>query len=92
MPIKRGAQAVDEHQAQNLFALCAERDADADFAGALRDEIGQHAIETGGRQHQRDDGKGEDQDGIKVRSRWWICRWPDAASSRRRRAGRHRAG
>jgi hypothetical protein len=39
--------------------LSAERDADAELAGALGDEVGENAIESYG-EHERDDGKGED--------------------------------
>ena len=44
--------------------LRAERDADAKLAGALGDEIGEHAVEADRCEHERDDGEGEGDKGV----------------------------
>ena len=58
---------------EHCSPLRAERDADAELAGALRDEVGEHAVEADRGEHQRDDGEGEDQDGVEL-----TCRVGDA--------------
>jgi hypothetical protein len=38
--------SIHQHQPQHLFALSTKGDADADFAGALRDDVGEYAKES----------------------------------------------
>ena len=50
-------QAARQHQSQHVAALRAKRDADADFARALRDAVRHDAVETHGGEQHRDAAK-----------------------------------
>lgn len=43
-----GTEAVAEHDPHHLFALCSKRDANADFGGALDDDVGEDSEEAPG--------------------------------------------
>src|SRR5205823_13719164 len=43
--IERWTQAVAQHQAQNILALCTERHANADLSSALRREVRKHSVQ-----------------------------------------------
>ena len=58
--------AIPKHSAENFAALRAERDADADFGGALSDDVGKHAEQTDSGQNQRQDGEGKNQCGVET--------------------------
>ena len=61
-----GYKTIGQGEAHNLCALCAEREPDAELPGALCDEIGKHAVEPDGGEDKRDDGEGEDENGVEL--------------------------
>ncbi len=56
------AQALAEDEAQDVRTLRAERHADADFAGALADQIRDDAVDPDAGEQERERGKGGEQD------------------------------
>src|SRR5271155_2239329 len=60
-PKQNESQAVAHDHAENVAGLRAERHAQTDFAGALRDQIGEHAENSGGGEQQGDGGKSAEQ-------------------------------
>ncbi len=65
-PTQGRLQSIKQHEPQHLFALRAEGDADAELGGALRHEVGEHAVEADRGEQEREHGKGEDHGGGKA--------------------------
>ncbi len=59
-------KAVAKHETHYLFALCAKRDANADFGGALGDDEGEDSEQTHRGEQKRYHRKGEQQSGIEA--------------------------
>src|SRR6266446_5961931 len=54
---KRQARSLTENEAEDIAALGAKSDADAKFLGALRDAVGDQAVDAHGGEQQSDGGK-----------------------------------
>src|SRR5579862_2127854 len=67
-PEERRANAVEEHEPQDLLPGCTESETNADLAGALRDQIGEHAVKSRSGKQKSDDREGEHENGVELRA------------------------
>ena len=51
---ERGSHSIEQHRPHHLFALCAQRDADADFGRPLRRDVRHHAEQADRGKNQRE--------------------------------------
>ena len=61
MPKPAVDQGFAKNQAQNVGALRAHRDANADLARALQDRVRNHSVQTDHRENQREAGETADE-------------------------------